>query len=136
MFDHIPDLAWEYDCNVKSMFEQTRLHAEFSKDVPGFVNCLHTDYRKLVATGMIYFCEFDDPDLSTVFYDTFDRLNPLRMVTGFGKGWWHANGNDTWHEGWNRSYHDRYSCLLGLTLNVVPASILPAEFATSQENTS
>lgn len=118
MFAHLPDLSWEYNCDPTSMAEETYLHGEFTRDSPGFVNVLHTDYRKLVATGMIYLTERDDPDLSTMFYDSFERTNPVRIPTHFGQGWWHANGNDTWHEGWNRTNQYRYTVLLGLTMNV------------------
>lgn len=120
MFDHIPALSWEYDYDKVSMFNHTLAHSELTRDVPGFVNVLHTDYRKLVATGMIYLTNRDSPDLSTYFYDTMDRQNPVRMTTEFGDGWWHANGNNTWHEGWNRTDQFRYVILLGLTLNVTP----------------
>lgn len=118
MFDQIPALSWEYDYNKQSMFDHTVMHSELNRDIPGFVNVLHTDYRKLVATGMIYLTDYDTPDLSTYFYDTPDRQNPLRMTTEFGDGWWHANGNNTWHEGWNRTDQYRYVILMGLTLNV------------------
>lgn len=120
MFEHLPDLTWEYNWNPESCSDETILHAEFTRDAPRFVNVLHTDYRKLVATGMIYLTESDSEDLCTMFYDTQDRQNPVRMETNFGQGWWHANGNDTWHEGWNRTDSYRYSILLGLTMNVVP----------------
>lgn len=122
MYQHIPDLTWEYNFDRQRMHDHTNLHAELTRDSAGFVNVLHTDFRLLVATGMVYLTAQDDPDLSTVFYDSAERTNPLRMTTNFGDGWWHANGNNTYHEGWNHSNQYRYSFLLGLTLNVEPIS--------------
>lgn len=120
MFTNLEELSWEYNYNRESMFNETNIHCEFTKDMPGFVNPLHTDFRKLVATGMIYLTDRDDPDLSTQFYDDMERSNPIRMTTDFGDGWWHANGNNTYHEGWNKTNQVRYVILLGLTMNVVP----------------
>lgn len=120
MFNNLEELTWEYNYNRESMFNETHLHCEFTKDMPDFVNPLHTDFRKLVATGLIYLTENDDPNLSTMFYDDMDRTNPVRMTTNFGDGWWHANGNTTYHEGWNKTDQVRYVILQGLTMNVVP----------------
>lgn len=117
MYLHIPNIAVDWDMHPETLFKSCHLHGEFTKDMPGFVNDIHTDYRKLVATGMIYLTNHDDPDLSTYFCDDHDRTNQLRMTTNWGDGWWHANGNDTWHEGWNRTTHVRYSILLALTIN-------------------
>jgi hypothetical protein len=122
MYDNLEDLNWEYDFDPQRMYDHTRLHAELTRDRPGFVNVLHTDYRLLVATGMVYLTHHDDPDLSSQFYDDQHRSNPLRMPTEFGNGWWHANGNNTYHEGWNRTHEYRYSFLMGLTLNVMPVA--------------
>ena len=118
LYDLSPGLRTDWDWTPEDMFHGCQLHGHFSRDVPGFVNVLHTDYRKLVATGMFYWNDADDEDVSTWFYDSRDRVNPTRMPTGFGAGWIHANGNDTYHEGWNRTDRYRYSTLLGLTLNV------------------
>lgn len=125
MFQHIPGFDVDYMMSAEELARCTILHGEFTKDMPGFVNKLHTDYRKLVATGMVYFSAQDDANLSTVFYTSAQRENPLRMPTDFCHGWWHANGNDTYHEGWNHTQTTRYSCLLGLTLNVTPAPSRP-----------
>jgi hypothetical protein len=122
MYDTIPGFAQDYDWSPQDMFDHCMFHAELTRDAPGFVNVLHTDYRKLVATGMLYLTKQDDSNLSTVFYDTANRGNPVRMTTNWGDGWWHANGNDTWHEGWNHTQSIRYSFLLGLTLNVQPVN--------------
>jgi hypothetical protein len=114
------DTSFQYDWEwtPDEMCEHTILHGEFSKDVPGFVNVLHTDFRKLVATGLVYYAKTDDPDISTVFHDDPNRTNSFRMTTNFGDGWLHANGNNTYHEGWNRTDYPRYSTLIGLTLNI------------------
>jgi hypothetical protein len=122
MLENVPEIAWEYDFDRQQLFDHTNLHAELTRDAPEFVNVLHTDFRLLVATGMVYLTEHDSDALCTVFYTSADRDEPLRMTTEFGSGWWHMNGNDTYHEGWNKSDKFRYSFLLGLTLNVVPRS--------------
>lgn len=117
------DPAFEYDWEwtPEEMSQHTQIGVYFIKDMPGFVNVLHTDYRKLVGTAMVYWtAEDDNPDISTVFYDSKDRTNPVRMPTNFGQGWLHANGNQTYHEGWNKTDQVRYSMLFGLTLNVTP----------------
>ena len=119
MFDNIAgfDSDWGWR-EPEQMLECVHSHGEFTLDKPGFVNCLHTDFRRLVATGMVYFTCKDDPNVSSYFYDTYQRDNPVRIPTLFGSGWIHANGNDTWHEGFNKTESKRYSMLLGLTLNV------------------
>jgi len=120
IYDHLENFHTEYMMDRQELSDCCNLHGELVKDTPGFVNILHTDYRRLAATGMIYLCQYDDPDVSTFFYDSRDRTNPVRMTTEFCDGWWHPNGNDTYHEGWNRTNRFRYSFLIGLTLNVQP----------------
>ena len=120
MYKYIPNINVDWDWHPENMYKSCHLHGEFTKDMPGFVNDIHTDYRKLVATGMIYFSRGDDPNISTYFCDDLERKNQFRMPSGMGDGWWHANGNDTYHEGWNRTDQPRYSMLLGLTLNTAP----------------
>ena len=100
------------------MSMNTELHAEFTRDLPGFENGIHCDMRRLVATGMIYLVDGDDENLSSAFYDNPMRDNPVRVKTGFGKGWVHSNDWNTWHDGWNRTQQVRYSILLGLTLKL------------------
>jgi hypothetical protein len=100
------------------MSQNTELHAEFTKDMPGFENGVHCDMRRLVATGMIYLTDGDNPDLSSAFYDHPNRENPCRVPTGFGVGWVHSNDWNTWHDGWNRTNETRYSILLALTLKL------------------
>ena len=111
---HGIDVTW--GMSAEEMCRKSRTHIEFTKDMPGFVNDIHTDYRQLIATGMIYFSEHDTPDLSSYFYTDQNRSNPTRITTAFGDGWWHMNNYDTWHEGWNRTDQVRYSGLLGLTI--------------------
>jgi len=100
------------------MSQNTILHAEFSKDMPGFENGVHCDMRRLVGTGLIYFTDGDNPNLSSAFYDHPDRHNPHRVETGYCKGWIHSNDWNSWHEGWNRTNETRYSILLALTLKL------------------
>ena len=111
---HGIDVTW--GMGAEEMCRRSRTHIEFTKDMPGFVNDIHTDYRQLIATGMVYFSDHDTPDLSSYFYTDQNRSNPTRMTTAFGDGWWHMNNYDTWHEGWNRTDQVRYSGLLGLTI--------------------
>lgn len=117
MYDNYPgtDVAWGMDRDT--MFRRSQTHIEFTRDMPGFVNNLHTDYRLLIATGMIYFHPKDDEQVSSWFYKTETREDPVRMTTAWGDGWWHQNGNYTWHEGWNKTDQVRYSGLLGLTVH-------------------
>ena len=96
----------------------TELHAEFTKDLPGFENGLHCDMRRLVATGVIYLCDNNNENLASCFYDTPMRDNPQIVETGYGMGWVHSNDFNTWHDGWNRTEQTRYSILLGLTLRL------------------
>ena len=114
----VDQLYWEW--TPEEMCKHTNMHGEFSKDMPGFHNQLHTDYRKLVATGLVYWAKENNPDVCSVFYDSQDRKNPIPMTTNFGDGWFHGNGNETYHEGWNRTDKPRYSTLIGLGLNVTP----------------
>lgn len=118
LYQASPMLKNDWEWTPEDMFASTDLHGHFVKDYPGFVNVLHTDYRRLVGTAMIYFNDRDNPDSSSWFYNSIHRDNPMRMPTGFGVGWIHSNGNDTWHEGWNRTDQMRYSALLGLTLDM------------------
>ena len=94
------------------------LHAEFTKDLPGFHNGLHCDMRRLIGTGMIYLVDRDDPDLASCFYANPNYEDPVMIPTGYGRGWFHSNDWDTWHDGWNRTDEVRYSILLGLTLKL------------------
>jgi len=96
----------------------TQLHAEFTKDLPGFENGVHCDMRRLAATGMVYLCNGDDPEIASAFYDHPDKWSPQRVTTGYGLGWVHSNDWNTWHDGWNRSDQTRYSILRALTLKL------------------
>lgn len=94
------------------------LHAEFTRDLPGFHNGLHCDMRRLIGTGMIYLVDRDDENLASCFYANPNREDPRMIPTGYGLGWVHSNDWDTWHDGWNRTQEVRYSILLGLTLKL------------------
>lgn len=120
MYANIRNIDIDWDWKPENMYNSCHIHGEFTKDMPGFVNDIHTDYRKLVSTGMIYLSAGDNPDISTYFCDNLERKNQFRIPSGMGDGWWHANGNDTWHEGWNKTDQPRYSILLALTLNTTP----------------
>lgn len=113
-----PNFAVNWQMYPWRMFQNTVMHAEFTKDLPGFENGIHCDMRRLVATGVVYLAEGDDERVSSCFYDHPDRHNPQRVETGYGKGWIHSNDFDTWHDGWNRGDKNRYSILLGLTLKL------------------
>lgn len=120
MYDRLPEFPSWWGWQPEGMFKHCAMHGEFTKDLPGFVNDIHTDYRRLVATGLIYWSEHDDPKLSSFFWDDPARSNPTRITTEFGDGWWHANSNHSWHGGVNETDQIRYSSLLGLTVNVAP----------------
>jgi hypothetical protein len=116
MYKHYTGIDVDWAMDADTMFRRSQTHIEFTKDMPGFVNDLHTDYRLLIATGMVYFHPQDDENVSSWFYQSRDRVDPIRMTTEFGAGWWHQNGHYNWHEGWNRTDNVRYSGLLGLTV--------------------
>lgn len=112
------DLQVNWQMYPWRMAQNTVLHAEFTKDMPGFENGIHCDMRRLVATGMIYLCDGNDPDQASAFYDTPDRQSEQIVETGYGLGWVHSNNWNTWHDGWNRTDQIRYSILLALTLQL------------------
>jgi hypothetical protein len=113
-----PDTKSRWNMSVEEMVSHTNLSSTFLKDKPGFVNELHTDYRVLVGTALIYLGKEDNTDLSTMFYTSESRDRPFRMTTNFGDGWIHSNRNETYHEGWNRTDEDRYGIILGLGVNI------------------
>lgn len=98
------------------MLARTTAFGTLTLDRPGFITGMHLDNRALVASGMCYFIDGDDPDQSTTFYTTAKKDDPLRMTTGFGRGWIAAGMHDAWHDGHNRSTKDRYTILLGLVI--------------------
>lgn len=120
MYERMPEFASWWGWQPEGMFRHCSVHGELTKDLPGFVNDIHTDYRRLVATGLIYWSEHDDERLSSFFWDDLERNNPTRITTAYGDGWWHANSNNSWHGGVNDTDEIRYSSLLGLTVNVAP----------------
>ena len=100
------------------MFRSTTAFGTLTLDKPGFITGMHLDNRALVASGMCYLIDGDDPDQSTTFYTTAQKEAPLRMTTGWGRGWIAANMHDSWHDGHNRSAKDRYTVLLGLVIRL------------------
>ena len=121
LYEADPAMEYDWEWTPEEMAEHTLLHGDFTRDVPGFQNPIHTDFRKLVATGLVYWSKEDDPNLSSYFYDDpYGKTNPVRMPTNFGHGWLHNNGNNTYHDGRNDTNQMRYSTLIGLTLNITP----------------
>lgn len=114
LFD--PQFHGLWGMDKEKMLKFAFWHAYYQKDVPGFDLKLHTDYRRLVATGMIYLTEKDDANLSTYFYWDGKQENEVRLPTNFGNGWLHVNDAPNLHTGANKSQSDRYSILLGLTI--------------------
>jgi hypothetical protein len=98
------------------MWERTTAFGTLTLDKPGFGTGIHLDNRALVAVGMCYFINEDDPEQSTYFYTDKEKSNPLRIPTGWGKGWIAANMHNSWHDGFNHSQKDRYNALLGLVI--------------------
>lgn len=113
---------WMMDPDV--MYKSTECHGEFTRDMPGFENGIHCDYRLLVSTGMIYFTNEDNAAHATFFYSNPQRENPIQIPSNFCQGWVHANDWDTWHDGWNRTENVRYSVLLGLTIDLPARRIM------------
>lgn len=116
LYKHSPNARTIYGMTPKQMYDNTIMHGEFSLDKPGFECGRHIDFRLLAATGGIYFNEVDDPNSATYFYRSVDGPEWARAETGFGKGWMQLNDIDVWHDGWNRTNQDRYSMLIGLTI--------------------
>ena len=102
----------------EEMFRNTKSSGRFLKDLPGFTAGLHIDNRLLVASGMIYFVNGDDPNQSTTFYSNSRRDYPRRIPTGHGRGWIAANTHDSWHDGLNQSSQERYSMILSVGLKL------------------
>jgi hypothetical protein len=114
-FQGIPGGRWLMDAD--KLYRATSNHGEFNRDLPGFEQYVHVDYKFLVCTGFIYFTESDDPELSTYFYSDEKGNNPQRCTTDFGDGWFSFNDHNSWHGGGNRSKDQvRYSMLFALTL--------------------
>jgi len=116
-YDTVPMFQNRWGMDRDTMFRHTFAHGDFICDLPGFYQDIHTDYRLLVATGMIYLTSHDDPAWSTSFYDDAQGNNPTRITTNFGDGWWHVNDGAPWHGGHNASQEDRYSIMIALTLS-------------------
>jgi len=122
LYAYKSDMAEKWGMPAEQMYDNVTLHGELTKDMPGFENGIHCDFRRLVATGMIFFTNEDNVDHATHFYSNPQRDNPIQIPSNFGEGWLHANDWDTWHDGWNRTDKVRYSMLLGLTLRLATDS--------------
>ena len=113
-FPGVPGGRWLM--NADQLFECTSSHCEFNRDLPGFEQYIHVDFKFLLCTGFIYLTNHDDPLVSSYFYDDRHGANPQRATTEFGNGWLAFNDHDSWHSGGNLSDYTRYSMLVGLTL--------------------
>jgi hypothetical protein len=118
LYLHDPMFSVNWQMYPWRMIENTELHAEWTKDLPGFECGIHCDMRRLVATGMIYLTPYDSEEWCSYFYQNPNREDPVRVPADYSTGWIHANSWNTWHDGWNRSDQVRYSMLLGLTLRL------------------
>jgi len=107
--------CWQID--AEKMYNNTNTFATFVLDKPGYTTNYHLDNRRIVATGMQYFINDDDPNQSTYFYTSSKGEGELRMMTGFNRGWLMGNLHTTWHRGFNLSTSDRYAVLFGLIIN-------------------
>lgn len=116
LFSYSPQFEGLWGMDIDKMKRFAYWHAYYQKDSPGWYLKPHTDYRRLVATGMIYLTEKDDPNLSTYFYWNSEEKNEVRLPTDFGDGWLHVNDAPNIHMGMNKSAEDRYSILIGLTI--------------------
>jgi len=111
-----PGFAGYWAISPERMFNMTLPTGNLVCDKPGHNTNIHLDNRCLVAAGMCYFSEQDDPDISTYFFDTKERANPIRIPTNFSTGWLAANMHNSWHDGYNKSNYDRYTLMYGLVL--------------------
>lgn len=120
VLDHLysfePQFEGLWGMPKEKMYRFAHWHAYYQLDKPGFELKLHTDYRRLIATGMIYLTEKDDPNVATYFYWDKKPENEIRTTTNYGDGWLHVNDGPNFHTGANRSQEDRYTILLGLTI--------------------
>lgn len=116
LYSYNPQFEGLWGMNKDKMKRFANWHAYFQKDSPGWYLKPHTDYRRLIATGMIYLTEQDDPNLSTYFYWENKKENEIRLTTNFGDGWLHVNDSPNIHTGMNKSDSDRYTILVGLTI--------------------
>jgi hypothetical protein len=111
-----PGFSGHWAISPERMFNTTVSMGNLICDKPGHNTGIHLDNRCLVATGMCYFTEVDDPNISTWFFDSQEKENPLRMKTEFSTGWFAANMHNSWHDGYNKSDYDRYTLMYGLAL--------------------
>lgn len=111
-----PQFGALWGMNKDMMREFAWWHAHFHRDSPGFYIPPHTDYRRLVATGLIMLTEKDDPDLSTTFMWDGKEENAIRLPTNYGDGWLHVNTHQNIHTGHNRTNKDRYTIMVGMTI--------------------
>lgn len=111
-----PQFEGLYNLKKDKMKNFAHWHCHFHKDKPGYYLGPHTDYKRLVATGLILLTEEDSPDTSTTFMWEGKEENSIRLPSGYGAGWLHVNTEKNIHWGHNKSNKDRYSIMLGLTI--------------------
>ena len=116
LYEHIPQCYERWRWTKDQMIRNTTLHAEFTRDLPGFYQGVHMDTKILVATSMVYLTENNDPDVATYFHSNELGDNPIQAPTDFGNGWSHLNDWNSWHSGRNYSDKPRYTILVPLTL--------------------
>jgi hypothetical protein len=99
------------------LFKRTTSWGYWVKDEQKTTVELHLDNRTIVCSGMIYFVNTHNEDITTRFYTDPNRSNEVSVKTGWQTGWIAPNTHDSWHEGGNRSVTDRYALLLGLSID-------------------
>lgn len=128
LIDHIYAVEGKYISSLwdgwtkEQMFEKTFWGSMFNRDLPGFHIKPHLDTRLQVMTAMIYFSYKDDPDQSTIYYNSESMSFPLRAKNDFGRGVIHVNDHTSWHEGFNKSLETRYSLIAGLLIRTIDES--------------
>lgn len=111
-----PQFEGLYNLNKDKMSRFAAWHCHFHRDKPGYYLGPHTDYKRLVATGLILLTDTDSPETSTTFAWEGKDENSIRLPSGYGAGWLHVNTEKNIHWGHNMSNKDRYSIMLGLTI--------------------
>jgi hypothetical protein len=124
VYDKALDCFYQWGSNMTSLFGFNRdelkkfafWSVNFQRDDPDYIIDWHLDNRRLVATGMIFFTEKDDPNLSTSFRWESNPEYEHRMPTNFGDGWMHINVHQNLHRGVNLTNQYRYSAMLAMTI--------------------
>jgi hypothetical protein len=118
LYSYHPSFQGLWGMEKQQLSQWSSWHMEYMLDYPGFYLEPHNDYRRLIAAGMIYFNQSNDPAVATTFYHNRDLTDPLVLPNGIGTGWLAVNDYCNWHTGKNASNYNRYSALIALTINV------------------